>query len=377
MSYEADTAMIDRAENESPSGALGMLGREAMLQSISLESINNSIIEIREIPGADNFYNAAAWEDGDKIHLLGRHVKDAGAYGEPDVGSLVLLTLGQAGNILSSREVWQPSEDGEHMLEDARALPLSDGRIAFGITAVDRHKTPHPAVLIVSTEELTNGTLPKPKIIEVMGEGDQTTPLGENIGELTGKNVTAISSNLFAFRPEGDNNNHQLRVFQYREDGSVSHQQYINFPKDIAWAEWRMGTTMPPIWINDNEAIFPIHGINIVDGKYVYSIGSARLVKDENGILSVDNISSEALIDPDSFAGMYGSDEVELHSERRVVYCCGGIPIKDAAGELERLKLYVNVGDKRTVEVVVSVAALTRGWKDAPIASEQLLSLVA
>lgn len=376
MIYEMNMMATENHEDQSPSEALGMLAREAILHSNSRESIIDSIIEIREIPGTDNFYNAAAWQDGDKIHLLGRHVEVAGEYGEPDVGSLVLKTLGQDGNIISSKEVWQ-LKDGAHLLEDARALPLSDGRIAFGITAVDRNKTPHPAVLIVSTEELTNGTLPEPKIIEIMGQGDQTTPLGENTSELAGKNVTAISSNLFAFRPEGDNNNHQLRVFQYNEDSEVSHQQYINFPKDIPWAEWRIGTTMPPIWINDHEAIFPIHGINKVADKYVYSIGSARLVKDENGVLSVDNISSEALIDPDLFAEMYDSDEVELHSERRVVYCCGGVPVKSANGELESLKLYVNVGDRRTVEVTVSVAALTKGWKNNQFTTEQLVSQVA
>ena len=377
MNHEMNIVATEIHENKPPSEALEMLAREAILQSSSPESINNSIIEIREIPGTDNFYNAAAWEYNGITYLLGRQVETAGGYGEPDVGSLVLKTLGQDGNISTSKEVWQSNEDGDHLLEDARAMPLSDGRIAFGITAVDRHKTPHPAVLIISTEELANGKLPKPKIIEIMGKGDQTTPLGEDTSELVGKNVTAISSNLFAFRPEGDNNNHQLRVFQYREDGTVSHQQYINFPKDIPWAEWRAGTTMPPIWINDNEAIFPIHGINKVGDKFVYSIGSSRLAKDENGVLSVDSISSEALINPDLFAGMFGSDEVELHSERRVVYCCGGIPIYNASGELESLKLYVNVGDKRTVEVTVPIAALTKGWISHSTTSEQLLSQVA
>lgn len=376
MRYEMDIIAAESHEDQPPSEAINMLAREAIFQTGTPELINDSIIEIREIPGTDNFYNAAAWEYNGITHLLGRQVEAAGGYGEPDVGSLVLKTLGQDGNISTSKEVWKPNEGGELLLEDARALPLSDGRIAFGITAVDRNKTPHPAVLIIATEELTNGTLPEPKIIEILGNGDQTTPLGEDTSELAGKNVTAIDSNLFAFRPEGDNNNHQLRVIQYREDGTVSHQQYINFPKDIAWAEWRIGTTMPPIWLNDHEAIFPIHGINKVADKYVYSIGSARLLKDENGILSVDNIISESLINPDLFADMYDGNDVELHSERRVVYCCGGIPVKDANGELERLKLYVNVGDRRTVEVTVPIAALTKGWISHPTA-EQPLSQVA
>lgn len=132
---------------------------------------------------------------------------------------------------------------------------------------------------------------------------------------------------------------------------------------NIPWAEYRIGTTMPPIWLNDNEAIFPIHGIQIIDDKYVYSIGMARLLRGEGGELSVDNVSQKSIINPDSFAGEFDSDEIELHSERRVVYCCGGVPIYSDSGELEQLKLYVNVGDKRTVEVTVSVTGIIKSWQ--------------
>lgn len=332
------------------------------IDSFSLESSKEFIVGIREIPGTEGFYNAAAWEVDGVTYLLGRNVKEAGGEDEPDVGSLVLLTLGPDGNIASSREIWKP-EGGEHLLEDARALLLPDGKIAFGLTAVTREGdryVPYPAVLITSTEELSKGTLPEPKIIKVMGKGDQTTPLGEEMGSSIGKNVTAIGPNMFAFRPDGTM--HQLQVFEYKESGEVSHRQYIDFPDNISWAEWRIGTTMPPVWLNANEAIFPIHGINIVDGRFDYSIGTSRLRKDENGILTVDNISQEPIIHPDLFVGMFDKDGVELHGERRVVYWCGGIPVYNDSGELQYLKGYINVGDKRTVEVTLSVDKLTEGW---------------
>jgi len=379
--------------------------------SSELEPLHDAILDIREIPNTEGFYNAAAWEgkregiDEGKTYLLGRKVEAAGEDGKPDKGSLVLMTLDAEGIFESFKEVWKPLSD-EHLLEDARALSLPDGRIAFGLTSVVRKGNdyiPHPAVLIVkSPEELAEG-LSKLKIIkflggvalgktssyerftekfagvispglEVIGDmvGDQTTPLGEDTSISPGKNVTAIGPDLFAFRQEGDENNHRLRIFKHLEDCTVIDSQYIDFPKDIPWIEYRIGMTMPPIWLNENEAIFPIHGIQRVNGKFVYSIGSARLLRGEDGKLSVDNISQEPIINPDSFVGRLNNNDAELHGERRVVYCCGGIPIYNDSGELERLKLYVNVGDKRTVEVTTSVAEMIKDWRKSELVEETL-----
>lgn len=368
--------------------------------SLELKPLHEAILDIREVPNTEGFYNAAAWKgtregiDKDKTYLLGRKVKEAGEKGKPDKGALVLMTLDSEGNVESSREVWRAISE-EQLLEDARALQLpdGDGRIVLGLTSVSHEGNdyiPHPAVLIIkSLEELSEG-LSKLKIVKFLGKvalgqnyaeqkfaearpsglevidgivGDQTTPLGEDTGISSGKNVTAISPELFAFREEGDKNNHRLRVFKHLEDGGVVDSQYIDFPKDIPWIEHRIGTTMPPIWLNDNEAIFPIHGIQRVNDKFVYSIGSARLLRGEDGKLSVDNISQESIINPDSFVGRFNGDDVELHGERRVVYCCGGIPIYNDSGELEKIKLYINVGDKRTVEVTISVAEMTKDWR--------------
>jgi len=379
--------------------------------SSELEPLHDAILDIREIPNTEGFYNAAAWEgkregiDEGKTYLLGRKVEAAGEDGKPDKGSLVLMTLDAEGIFESFKEVWKPLSD-EHLLEDARALSLPDGRIAFGLTSVVRKGNdyiPHPAVLIVkSPEELAEG-LSKLKIIkflggvalgktssyerftekfagvispglEVIGDmvGDQTTPLGEDTSISPGKNVTAIGPDLFAFRQEGDENNHRLRIFKHLEDCTVIDSQYIDFPKDIPWIEYRIGMTMPPIWLNENEAIFPIHGIQRVNGKFVYSIGSARLLRGEDGKLSVDNISQKPIINPDSFVGRLNNNDAELHGERRVVYCCGGIPIYNDSGDLERLKLYVNVGDKRTVEVTTSVAEMIKDWRKSELVEETL-----
>jgi hypothetical protein len=86
------------------------------------------------------------------------------------------------------------------------------------------------------------------------------------------------------------------------------------------------------------------------------------MIRQTDGTITVDSIGLEPLIHPDQFAGMFDADSFELHSERRVVYCCGGLPIFDEKGELESLKLYVNVGDKRTVEVTVSAEQLMGDW---------------
>jgi len=60
---------------------------------------------------------------------------------------------------------------------------------------------------------------------------------------------------------------------------------------------------------------------------------------------------------------MFSNDDTELHSERRVVYCCGGVPVSNDSGEFEHLKMYVNVGDKRTVEVTIAMGRIIKGWQ--------------
>src|SRR5690606_5476313 len=101
------------------------------------------------------------------------------------------------------------------------------------------------------------------------------------------------------------------------------------FPTDLPWARWRIGTTMSPIWINEKEALFIIHGITIqkIDGidKYVYSLGRAKLSRNKN-IFKV-KVAYEPILTPDDFLNEDGTQIVpDLHPElRRVVYSCVGI----------------------------------------------------
>ena len=135
-------------------------------------------------------------------------------------------------------------------------------------------------------------------------------------------------------------------------------------PKNIPWAQFKIGTTTSPIWLNEHEAVLLIHGIRRTENnKLEYSIGSSRLLKDEKGILSIDNISPEPLIYPDLFNGPFDTRETELHEERRVVYLCGALAVRDVNDDLEYIKAYPNVGDKRTVEVILPVVNITKGWK--------------
>lgn len=362
-------------------------------QNTSGEMLEENRVEIREIPGTEGFYNAGALELDGKTYLLGRRVGSAGGDGEPDVSSLELITLNANCEIESCKEVWRPNSQ-EHLLEDTRILRLQNGKIILGMTFVVHENgsyIPHPAVMELdyidqieggfrlkdigllgaialdnSQKNNTKADSNRPVLEVIRGmRGNQTTPLGEQALDTEGKNVTAIGSNLFVFRPEGEENNHRLLVFERKKNGEVVQKQYIEFPNDISWGQWRVGTTMPPIWINKNEAIFPIHGITIEDGKFVYSIGMSRLTRGKNGELSVDNISQKPVIHPDLFAGHYNEDDVELHKERRVVYCCGGLPVYDDNNELSGLKMYVNVGDKRTVEATVDICDLIEGWQKA------------
>ena len=330
------------------------------------ELSKNPVSEIREVGGSDGFYNGTALKDGkNNTYLLGRKVLEAAPHGQPDVGSLVLARLNPSGDIESTKEVWNPDGEGV-LLEDLRACQ-ANGKIAIGLTALDRtdgNRT-YPAVMeLGSIDDLLEGQLPAPRIIKKFGGGDQTTPLG---GDVEGKNATTISENLIAYR--SDAMNHALQVFDYTKDDAV-HVGFIDFPENIPWAEYKIGTTTPPEWLNDSEAFFVFHGITIVDDLFVYAIGTARLLRevDENGntTFSVDNISRAPIITPDSFPKPKDGEEVELHPDiRRVTYSCGGVASRNDEGELVEQQLFVNRGDKSTWSVVVEAATIVSNWDRA------------
>jgi len=262
---------------------------------------------------------------------------------------LKLFEISHEGNILHERIIWKPLYDGIN-LEDPRVLKLPNENLLIGLTCVLRGKRgqaiPFPAIVKIDYLDSWKQNLPPFLVIDTFGPGKNLTPLDEK---------------TFLFRPEAPAYNHKILVF------SLSSQipekiADIPFPKDLPWAKWRIGTTMPPIWLTSNEALFIIHGITMqfIDGieKYVYSIGRAKLVR--NGAKFTLTVAPEPILSPDDFINPEGNPLVEeLHPEsRRVVYSCGGI-IKRS--DMNSLSLYVNVGDRATFEVAFSLEELKEG----------------
>ncbi|HLE48639.1 MAG TPA: hypothetical protein VI819_01245 [Patescibacteria group bacterium] len=295
-------------------------------------------------------YNMAAWQNlhNDSVYFIGREVKRPGSRGEPDTGVLKLFELDISGNIVHKRLIWKPVYDGVN-LEDPRVIELPNENLLIGVTALLRDKKgrpiPFPAIIKIDSHSSWNEELPPYLIINTFGPGKNTTPIDD---------VT------YFFRPEGLKYHHKILAF------SLHHQlprklDDIVFPKNLYWAKWRIGTTMPPIWINENEALFIIHGITIqkIHGirKFVYSIGRAKLTRKGNKFKV--KVAEEPIITPDNFIKENGKPLVsELHSNRRVVYSCGGIIKRD---NKDSLSLFVNVGDMTTFEVVLSINELKEG----------------
>jgi len=293
-------------------------------------------------------YNLTAWQKNgsNSVNFIGREVIEAGVPGEPDTGILKLFEMDESGHIVNERVIWQPLFDGIN-LEDPRALELDNEKLTIGLTAVlrDKHGTPvpFPAIIKIDSHSSWQQELPPFLIISSFGPG---------------KNVTPIDSTTFLFRPETVDYHHKIMVFSLHRQVPEKLTDIV-FPTNLPWAQWRIGTTMPPIWLNNKEALFIIHGISIDDmGKYVYSIGRAKLTRRNNEFSVI--VAPESILTPDSFMDDGGRPLVpELHPNiRRVVYSCGGIVKK---GSEDGLSLYVNVGDRTTFEVAFSMKELKEG----------------
>lgn len=289
-------------------------------------------------------YNVAAWQKADRDHivLVGREVREPGAYDTPDLGNLVLFEIDDNDRITHERVLWKSLEDSLY-LEDPRARVNDDGSISIGLTALLKsHKgyTAYPALVEIPPESKWSGDLPPICLIHAYGPG---------------KNLTPLRKTIFLFRPESVDYHHRLLVFDL-ENPDPSSTSNIEFPTDLPWALWRIGTTMPPLWINEKDAILIIHGITIQDGRYIYSIGRAWLF--QVGGSYVVSVHPEPLLTRESFASQHAAND-ELHPElRRVVYACGGV-IKRK--EPDHLYLYVNVGDRTTYEVKLALSELKEG----------------
>lgn len=296
-------------------------------------------------------FNLAVWQHGnqDSLSFIGREVTEPGTLGEPDTGILKLFEVSKDGILIHEKVIWKPLYDGIN-LEDPRALELSNGNLIIGLTAVLRNKVgrpvPFPALVKIDALSSWKKELPPFLIIDTFGPG---------------KNLTPVDGQVYFFRPESTDYYHKLLVFSLHAQVPETLGE-IEFPTDLPWASWRIGTTMPPIWLNDEEALFIIHGISkqIVDGleKYIYSIGRAKLTR-KNNVFQV-TVAPEPILTPDEFVDGYGQPLVgELHPEiRRVIYSCGGVIKKQAP---DRLSLYVNVGDRTTFEVEFALSLLKEG----------------
>ncbi len=299
-------------------------------------------------------FNLAAWQNRDSglIYFIGREVAQAGAEGEPDTGILKLFEVNADGTIIHERLIWKPIFDGIN-LEDPRALELNNENLVIGLTAVLRDKKgvpiPFPAIIKIDSHNSWQQELPPFLVISSFGPG---------------KNITPIDNTTYLFRPDFVEYQHKLLVFSLHRQVPEKIGDII-FPTNLAWAQWRIGTTMPPIWINEHEALFIIHGITVqrIDGKdiYVYSLGRAKLTRNNDHFTVV--VAPDPILTPDDFVQSNGSPLVsELHPDlRRVVYSCGGLIKRD---KQDILSLYVNVGDRTTFEVEFSLSELKEGLFD-------------
>lgn len=295
-------------------------------------------------------FNMAVWQKPgeEALYFIGREVTSPGEKGEPDTGILKLFKISLDGSLLHERIIWKPIYDGIN-LEDPRALELPGEDLIIGLTALLRDKkgnpVPFPAIVKIDSFNSWKEELPPFLVIDTFGPG---------------KNLTPIDKSTYLFRPESEGYYHKLLVFSLHSQIPEKLGD-INFPRNLQWASWRMGTAMPPIWITPNEALFIIHGISLqnINGKekYIYSIGRAKLIRKKNKFKVI--VAKEPILTPDDFLDSKGLPLVEeLHPEiRRVVYSCGGVIKKNTP---DILSLYVNVGDRTTFEVELSLPELKK-----------------
>lgn len=295
-------------------------------------------------------FNMAVWQKigEDSLFFIGREVAVPGIVGEPDTGILKLFEVDKNGSLIREKIIWKPIYEGIN-LEDPRVLELPQENLIIGLTAVFRdkkgHPIPFPAIVKIDSFNSWKKDLPPFLVIDTFGPG---------------KNLTPIDKNTYLFRPDSQDYFHKLLVFSLHSQ-IPEKLDVITFPLDLPWASWKIGTTMPPIWLTPTEALFIIHGISIqnIEGHdiYIYSIGRAKLIR-KNDTFEVI-VAKEPILTQDDFLDIHGIPLVkELHPEiRRVVYSCGGVIRQKAQ---DRLSLYVNVGDRRTFEVELSLSELKK-----------------
>jgi hypothetical protein len=388
--------LIEGQEAEAaPGGGLGYLetGLPFSPENLFAPELAQNPVEYNEdLPGGERIFNGTVLDIDGTQYIFARKVVEAAPAGKPDSGPLVMARLSPEGAIIAVHEVWNP-EGKDVLIEDPRALQYADGRTVIGITAVDTtkgNKTSPGIMDLINSRQLLTEPFPVTRIFERF-EGSKTTPIG---GDVEGKNDTPMDGDQVIYRPEGLD--HTLQLLGYDENDAV-HVAFIDFPKNIPWALYKIGTTTPPDWLNDQEAFFEFHGINkTIDGEIVdpdcvdenvifeYGIGTCRLVRirseDENAspLFFVDNISWKPILTPDSFPEPTDGRQVELHPEkRRALYNCGlRKSTRNEKDELLTREIIPSQGDMRSKDVIYNAGAIIAGW-DRTIPAEYHLTRAA
>jgi hypothetical protein len=222
-----------------------------------------------------------------------------------------------------------------------------DGQVVVGLTAVIGSTMDYQTYgAVVHLQKDWKGALPPVTLVQEFGPSKNMTPLGNE---------------MFLLRPWNDEYSHKLLLFRF-EDGVPRKIADVSFPTALPWAQIRVGTTMPPLWMEDGSRLCIMHGISMVEGKEVYTIGVAQLIEHGEGFTVI--VDPLPLITPDTFLAEDGSQLVEelRPAEKRVVYACGGVI--DVQNH-QCLRLFVNVGDRATFEVKLFLPELYRRLADA------------
>lgn len=315
--------------------------------------------------GLRGYFNPAVIEIRDgTIILLARHVEEAAKYGLPDTGSLVEIKLRHDGSlyqVLDKKQIWEPADSPEALLEDVRALndpKGEDKRVFLGATVVmdntvvDEYgntkveKAPFGAITILDDESRISGAPKRFRPCPELGPGKNMTPL-----DMKGN---------FLFREEGENGDHNfiLSIIHYdNATGMVTKTGELDFTehmKDAEWGKWRIGTTaaMPS---DDSTLTLVLHGINTEPtdknpyGAYFkYAFGLACLERLEDGTLNIVGVDPKPMAVPEDFLNK-SNGMVQLHPElRNAIYLCGQVRRTDKNG-ITHFDQFASYGDTEIV----------------------------
>lgn len=315
--------------------------------------------------GLRGYFNPAVIPRSDgSITLLARHVEKAAEYGLPDTGSLVEITLKHDGaqyQVLDKKQIWEPADSPEALLEDVRALndlKGEDKRVFLGATVVMNHevvdedghtnieKAPYGAIAILDDENQISDAPKRFRPCSELGVGKNMTPL-----DMKGN---------FLFREEGEDGDHNfiLSIIHYDQvTDTVTKTGELDFTEHMKggeWGRWRIGTTAA-LPTDDSTQTLVLHGINTEPtdknpyGAYFkYAFGLACLERLEDSTLNIVGVDPKPMAVPEDFLNE-SNDMVQLHPDLRdAIYLCGQVRRIDKNGIIH-LDQFASYGDTEIV----------------------------